>query len=99
MMIRSGRIRRAVLDQVGGRDRTFAFDVRRSRFQSNDVILLQLQFGRVFDRDDTVFVGDEADSVFSSVVLPEPVPPEMIMFSRALMQPSSNITISGVKAL
>ena len=25
------------------------------------------------------------DSVLSSVVLPEPVPPEMMMFSRALM--------------
>ncbi len=39
------------------------------------------------------------DSVLSSVVLPEPVPPEMMMFSRALMAPSSSITISGVKAL
>ena len=39
------------------------------------------------------------DSVFSSVVLPEPVPPEMMMFSRALIAPSSSITISGVKAL
>ena len=27
------------------------------------------------------------DSVLSSVVLPEPVPPEMIMFRRALMRP------------
>ena len=39
------------------------------------------------------------DSVFSSVVLPEPVPPEMMMFSRALMAPSRSITISGVNAL
>ncbi len=39
------------------------------------------------------------DSVLSSVVFPEPVPPEMMMFSRALMAPSSSITISGVKAL
>ena len=39
------------------------------------------------------------DSVLSSVVLPEPVPPEMIMFRRALIAPSSSITISGVKAL
>ena len=39
------------------------------------------------------------DSVLSSVVLPEPVPPEMMMFSRALIAPSSSITISGVKAL
>ena len=39
------------------------------------------------------------ESVFKSVVLPEPVPPEMMMFSRALIAPSSSITISGVNAL
>ena len=39
------------------------------------------------------------DSVFSSVVLPDPVPPEIMMFKRALIAPSSSITISGVKAL
>ena len=43
--------------------------------------------------------GMKLDSVLSSVVLPEPVPPEMMMFSRALIAPSSSITISGVKAL
>ena len=43
--------------------------------------------------------GMKADSVFSSVVLPEPVPPEMMMFSRALIAPSRSIAISGVKAL
>ena len=37
--------------------------------------------------------------VLSSVVLPEPVPPEMMMFSLAFMAPSSSITISGVTAL
>ena len=44
-------------------------------------------------------LGMKLESVFSSVVLPEPVPPEMRMFSRALIAPSSSITISGVKAL
>ena len=44
-------------------------------------------------------LGMKLDSVFSSVVLPEPVPPEMMMFSRALIAPSRSMTISGVKAL
>ena len=39
------------------------------------------------------------ESVLSSVVLPEPVPPEMMMFSLAFMAPSSSITISGVRLL
>ena len=100
MMIRSGRIRRAVAHQVGGRDRALAFDVRRARFQPHDVVLLQLQ---VRPRLRSSRCGRRSemklDSVLSSVVLPEPVPPEMMMFSRALMAPSSSITISGVKAL
>jgi len=38
------------------------------------------------------------DSVLSRVVLPLPVPPLTIMLSRALIAPSSSMTISGVKA-
>ena len=49
-----------VLHQVGGRDRALAFDVRRARFQPHDVLLLELQFGRVFDRDDALVVRNEA---------------------------------------
>ena len=49
-----------VAHQVGGGDRALAFDVRRPRFQPHDVVLLQLQFGRVFDRHDAVVVGNEA---------------------------------------
>ena len=45
-----------VAHQVGGRDRALAFDVRRAGFEPHDVVLLQLQFGRVFDRDDAVVV-------------------------------------------
>ena len=52
MMIRSGRIRRALRTRSRVRDRALAFDVRRPRFQPDDVVLLQLQFGRVLDRDD-----------------------------------------------
>ena len=43
--------------------------------------------------------GMKLDSVFSSVVLPQPVPPLMRMLSRALMQASISIAISGVNAL
>ena len=43
--------------------------------------------------------GMKLDSVFSSVVLPEPVPPVMMMLRRALMHASSSIAISGVNAL
>ena len=39
------------------------------------------------------------ESVFKSVVLPEPVPPEMMTFSRAFMAPSISASISGVNAL
>ena len=60
MMMRSGRIRRAFLHQVGGGDAALAFDVRRARFQPDDVVLLQLQFGRVLDRDDALVVRNEA---------------------------------------
>ena len=43
--------------------------------------------------------GMKLDSVFKSVVLPQPVPPEITMFKRALMQASMSMAISGVKAL
>ena len=43
-----------VFHQVGRGDRAFAFDVRRPRFQPHDVVLLELQFGRVLDRDDAL---------------------------------------------
>src|SRR6267143_713285 len=35
--------------------------------------------------------GIKLDSVFSSVVLPEPVPPAMIMFRRALIAAAANL--------
>ena len=60
MMIRSGRIRRRVAHEVGGLDLALAFDIGRAGFQPHDVGLLQLKFGRVFDRDDAVVVRDEA---------------------------------------
>ena len=45
-----------VAHQVGGGDGALAFDVRRPRLQPHHVVLLQLQFGRVFDRHDAVGV-------------------------------------------
>ena len=75
-MMRSGRIRRALRTRSRG-DRALAFDVRRPGFQTDHVVLLELQFGRVLDGHDTFVVGMKLDSVLSSVVLPEPVPPEM----------------------
>ena len=39
------------------------------------------------------------DRVFNKVVLPEPVPPEMMMFKRAFIAPSIKASISGVNAL
>src|SRR4029079_10304079 len=49
-----------VTHEVGRLDLALAFDVGRAGFEADDVILLQLKFGRVFDRDDAVFVRDEA---------------------------------------
>ncbi len=60
MMIRSGRMRKALLHQVGGGDGALALDIGRAGFQPHDVVLLQLQFGRVFDRHDAVGIGNEA---------------------------------------
>ena len=41
-------------------DRALAFDVRRPRLEPGDVFLVELQFGRVLDRDDALTLGDEA---------------------------------------
>ena len=57
--IRSGRMRRAILHQVANRVLAAPFDVGPFRFEPHDVLLGQLQFGRVFDRDDSFLVGNE----------------------------------------
>ena len=59
-MMRSGRIRSAVDDQIANLDGALAFDVGRARFQARHVRLVELQFGRVFDGDDALVFGDEA---------------------------------------
>ena len=89
-----------VAHQVGGRDRALAFDVRPAGFPAAPrgpaaaAVRPRPRWSRCGRCS-----GMKLDSVFSSVVLPEPVPPEMTMFSRALIAPSRSITISGVNAL
>ena len=49
-----------VAHQLPLADRALAFDVGRPRLEPHDVLLLQLQLGRVLDRDDALVLGDEA---------------------------------------
>ena len=68
----------AVADQFAHRDLAFALDVGRAGFQPHHMRLLQLKFGGVFAGDDALVVVDDSwVRQFSSVVLPEPVPPEI----------------------
>ena len=60
-----------------------SFNVRRPAFQAYNVLLLQLKFGGVFNRDDAFVSPMYPLSTFSRVVLPAPVPPEMTMLSLA----------------
>ena len=75
-----------VAHEVADRDLALALDVLRARLEPHDVPLLELQLGRVLDRDDPVRLGIAAESAFRSVVLPEPVPPEISMLRSALTQ-------------
>ena len=47
----------AVDDQLPLTDCPFAFDIGWAGFQTDDVLLPQLQFGRVFDRNDRSELG------------------------------------------
>ena len=47
-----------VANEVALRDFAFAFDVGRARFETDDVRLLQLQLGGIFDGDDALRFGD-----------------------------------------
>jgi len=49
-----------VPDEVHDRDRALAFDVGRARFETDHVVLHELQLGSVLDRDDALVLGDEA---------------------------------------
>jgi hypothetical protein len=69
--------------QLALADGALAFEVGRPALQAGHVLLLDLQLGGVFDGDDALAAEMNPESTFSSVVLPEPVPPETTMFSRA----------------
>ena len=53
-MMRSGRMRSELRTRSRMRDLAAALDVRRSRLEPHDVVLLQLQLGGVLDRDDAL---------------------------------------------
>ena len=96
-MIRSGRIRSALRTRSRIGDLAAPLDVGRARLEPQHVLLAQLQFGRVLDRDDPlVRRGRRTDSTFSVVVLPEPVPPPITMFSRPRTQARSRSATGGV---
>ena len=78
-----------VLDQLALADFALAFDVGRPRLHAADMRLLQLQFGGVLDGDRRSLSEMKADSALSIVVLPEPVPPEMIVVMRAFTAAAS----------
>ena len=83
MMMRSGRIRRAL--RTSSRCVTSPLPSRLfgPRLETHHMRLLQLQFGGVLDcQNSFVFSAMNRDSAFIMVVLPDPVPPEMMMFSR-----------------
>ena len=48
-----------VLDQVALRDFAAAFEIGRARLEPHDVRLLQRQFGRILDGNDTFVFGNE----------------------------------------
>src|SRR5881409_2008739 len=85
-----------VPDQVTLGNLALALDVRGPGLQSDDVRLLHLQLRRIFNRHDALVSRMKAESAFSNVVLPAPVPPEMMMLSRARTHISNKIAISFV---
>src|SRR5690606_25145794 len=48
----------AVLDEIAHRDLALAFQIRRARFETHDVRLLQLKLGRVLAGDDAFLAVD-----------------------------------------
>ena len=48
-----------VADEIADVDFAFAFDVRRTRFEADHMILAQLEFRRVFNGDDAFGIGQE----------------------------------------
>jgi len=79
---RSGRIRRALM--TSSRIRIAPFPRRwadETPISPRD--LTQLQFGGILDGNNALVVRNETRKTFKRVVLPEPVPPDTTIFSRA----------------
>ena len=56
--MRSGRIRKLLMTSCRWRTAPLPSMLGGARFQADDVFLLELQFGRVFDGDDALGVGN-----------------------------------------
>ncbi len=94
-MIRSGRMRRQLRTRSRATICPLPLDVGRPGLQADDVPLLELELGGVLDGDDPLSPGMKAESAFSMVVLPVPVPPLMRMFSFAFTQAARKARQSG----
>jgi len=64
-------------------DLAFAVDVFRSGLEATNVLLVELQLGRVSMVTNAVLDGMKPDSTLRNVVLPVPVPPDTTMFAFA----------------
>src|SRR6185312_9920947 len=51
---------KTILDKIPHPDLAFAFEVRRTRFETHNMRLLQLELGRIFASDDALIVIDRA---------------------------------------
>ncbi len=76
------RMAQAILDEIAHRDLTLSLEVGRAGFQTHHMGLLQLQFAassHVMMRSSSSM---NCVRQLSSVVLPEPVPPETMVLTR-----------------
>ena len=78
--MRSGLRRNARFDQIAERDLALAHRVGVLGFEKHHVIGIDLELGGVLDDSRRCVPGMREPRTFSKVVLPEPVPPEMMMF-------------------
>ena len=95
-MIRSGRIRSELLQQVALGDLAFALEVGRSGFQAHHVGLLQRSSAESSIVTIRSSSGTKLVRQLSIVVLPEPVPPQTRRLSRARTTAWRNSAISVV---
>ena len=84
-----------VAHQVADRDLALALDVRRARLQPDHVLLVSCSSAASSIVTMRSSSGIAADSALRSVVLPEPVPPEIRMFSSASTQRSQELDRLG----